>query len=397
MDPSVALLFSIIFILVALRVKKNVTLAIILGAFLLGFLTLGKTTFTLFLDTLTSFETLRLLIIIISAFTLGFSMQELGLLKRLCECVEALFGKFSLILLPALVGLLPMPGGALVSAVMIKDLVDKQGLSPEKATFLNYWCRHLWIPIWPLFPSFVLAASIVEVHYLKVILANYLITLFMIFISVTFLRSFFSFKGKREFSFSYLKDFLTSFYPIIVVIVFSLVLHIKLVFVLPSVVVVLMLHKKPSLTRLKKIFSKTLDPEILILVVGVLFYKNLIIASHSATLFFYHLKSMHIPPAIASFILAFIIGIAVGIEVGFAAIVLPLLAEFTGFAGSFHPLNFMLVFGGGFMGIMMSPLHLCLVLTAKYYNANLNKVYKSLAPAVLLVCLLLWAVFVIKS
>ena len=397
MDPSIALLFSIGFILFVLRVKKNVTLAIILGAFLLGFLSLGAQTLDIFLNTLVSSETLRLLLIIVSAFTLGFSMQELGLLKKLCECVEAIFGKFSLVLLPALVGLLPMPGGALVSAVMIRDLVKKHELSPEKATFLNYWCRHLWIPVWPLFPSFILSASIVEVHYLKMILADYLITLFMVFVAIIFLRSFFSFKGRQSFSFHYLKNFLTSFYPILIVIFFSLVLHIELVFVLPSVVVLLMIHKKPGFKELKKIFSKTLDPEILILVIGVLFYKNLIIFSHSASLFFYHLRSMDISPAVASFALAFIIGIAVGIEVGFAAIVLPLLVEFTGFGRSFNPLNFMLVFGGGFMGIMMSPLHLCLVLTAKYYRANLTKVYKSLAPAILLVCSLLWLIFLIRS
>ena len=35
---------------------------------------------------------------------------------------------------------------ALLSAMMLSGIVKEQGIAREKATFANYWFRHLWIP-----------------------------------------------------------------------------------------------------------------------------------------------------------------------------------------------------------------------------------------------------------
>jgi len=392
-DASLALIISIVAILFVLRLRRNVTLAIVVGAFLLGFLTLEQRSLLVLYSTITSSETIKLVVIIISAFTLGFSMQELGLLEELCSSIESLCGKFSILLLPALVGFLPMPGGALVSAIMINELVKKYQVSPEEATFLNYWCRHLWIPVWPLFPSFILGASIVEVHYLTLIKSGIIVTLPMILASVVFLKSYFVFKTPYKRSLKNLLRAAFSFYPVLMVIMLSLILRVPLVISLPVTIFVLYLHKKPNLSQVKRIFKQTLDWEILLLIIGVLFYKSLIEYTHAAKLFFWHLKGFDIPESFAAFSLAFVIGIAVGIEVGFAAIVLPITVVFTGFAKGFQPLNFALVFAGGFMGIMLSPLHLCLVLSAKYYKAYLPRVYKKLIPAAILVSGFAWLVY----
>ena len=396
MDSCLALFFSIFLILLIIRVKKNVTLAILIGSFILGFLTIKLQTLERFFITVTSLETLKLIIIIISAFTLGFSMQELGLLKNLSEKIEALAGKMSLLILPAVVGFLPMPGGALISAIMIRDLVSKYQVKPADATFINYWCRHLWIPIWPLYPSFILAASIVNTSYPQIIKAGYFITLAMIGMVCLFMKNYFCIPKSQSFRLKEIKELFLSLYPLFLVIIFSLVLHIPLVITLPCTVILLYLHKKPGLSQLKKIFSQTLDPGILLLIVGVMFYKDLITYTGSAQVFFEHLKMLHIPTPLAAFFLAFVIGFAVGIEVGFAAIVLPLLINFTGMGSTFQHLHFMLVFGGGFMGIMLSPLHLCLVLSARYYKADLSEVYKQLVPSAVLVSIILWIIYFLK-
>ena len=59
--------------------------------------------------------------------------------------------------LPALIGLLPMPGGALFSAPMVDSLDDKQEIKPELKVAINYWFRHIWEYWWPLYPGVVLA------------------------------------------------------------------------------------------------------------------------------------------------------------------------------------------------------------------------------------------------
>ena len=391
MDASYSLILSIFVVLFILRIKKSVSLAILVGAFVLGLLTLKAQTFELFFNTLKSLVTVRLVVSILSAFTLGFSMQELGLLEELSHAVEELAGKSGIDILPMLVGFLPMPGGALISAIMIKGLSEKHGASPEDSTFVNYWCRHLWVPIWPLYPSFVLGASILGVEYHQIIKGGIFITLAMLLAVPLFMRKYLScnFSPTK-------KGFIAliySLYPLLTVIVLSLVFHIDLAITLPLTIALLLLHKKPSFDQLKGILKQTLDISIVLLIIGVMFYKSLIVHTGAARLFLEHLKALEIPMPLAAFTLAWVIGFAVGIEVGFAAIVLPLLIGFIGTGNLFNLWNFMLVFGGGFMGIMLSPMHLCLILSAKYYKAELSRVYRALILSAGLASVIIWGVY----
>jgi hypothetical protein len=71
-----------------------------------------------------------------------------------------------------------------------------------------------------------------------------------------------------------------------------------------------------------------------------------------------------------------------------------LLTGFTGTGDVIHK-NLMLVFGAGYLGVMLSPLHLCLVFSADYYKANLYRVYKILAPTGVLFAVLLILLFLL--
>ena len=62
-------------------------------------------------------------------------------------------------MLPAMIGLVPIVGGALVSAPMVVEGSDELGLSPERRTFVNYWFRHLWEYVVPTYPGLILAAT----------------------------------------------------------------------------------------------------------------------------------------------------------------------------------------------------------------------------------------------
>ena len=81
MDPSLALFISIFLILVLIRLRINVSIAIFIGALTLGLLTIEFETFKRVFYTIIGFQTIRLLLIVLSAFTLGYSMQTLGLLE----------------------------------------------------------------------------------------------------------------------------------------------------------------------------------------------------------------------------------------------------------------------------------------------------------------------------
>ncbi len=388
MDPSLALFISIALILVLIR-KINVGYAIFLGALTLGALTIGYETIDRLMATVTSYQTLRIVGIVVSAFTLGFSMQELGLLGTLSEVVSEMMGKFSLATLPAIVGFLPMPGGALVSAIMLTDLVKKYKVGAEEVTFVNYWFRHLWVPVWPLYPSLIIGAVVVEASYHTIIFACYPITLGMILAGLLF--------APREFRLKLgdPRKIIKSIYPLLLVVVMAIALRVDLLLTLPIAIAVLYVHKRPRLDVLKRIFRRTLDPRIILLVFAVMFYKDLIAFTHSAKIFFDHLREFHVPPPIAAFLLTFIVGFSVGIEISYSAIALPLLTTFTGVGRSLIPKNLMLVFGAGLLGVMLSPLHLCLILTSEYYSADLGKVYRYLIPAGIILTVVIWFAYIL--
>ena len=52
----------------------------------------------------------------------------------------------------------------------------------------------------------------------------------------------------------------------------------------------------------------------------------------------------------------------------------------------------LLAYAGGLMGIMVSPVHLCLVLTKKYFGASFKGLYMRLLPVVILASILVFAV-----
>jgi hypothetical protein len=91
----------------------------------------------------------------------------------------------------------------------------------------------------------------------------------------------------------------------------------------------------------------------------------------------------HGVPALPLFcLLPFIAGILTGHTVGFVGSTFALLAHVTGTAS--QPLV-SLAFASGFVGVLLSPLHLCLILTKEYFRADLSGIYRMTIPAGLMV------------
>ncbi|MDH4232459.1 MAG: DUF401 family protein, partial [Nitrospirota bacterium] len=77
-------------------------------------------------------------------------------------------------------------------------------------------------------------------------------------------------------------------------------------------------------------------------------------------------------------LLPFMTGMLTGITVGFVGSTFPLLISMT---GGVSPAHMSLAFAAGFIGVLLSPVHLCLVLTKEYFKADLWGIYKKTLPA----------------
>ena len=73
-----------------------------------------------------------------------------------------------------------------------------------------------------------------------------------------------------------------------------------------------------------------------------------------------------------------------GIAIGFAGAAFPIVVGFISADASLHPISaLVLAFSMGYSGMMLSPVHLCFLLTVDYFSASFIKVYKYIIPCVL--------------
>ena len=90
----------------------------------------------------------------------------------------------------------------------------------------------------------------------------------------------------------------------------------------------------------------------------------------------------------------FLIGFLTGISNAFAGITFPL---FLSVVGTTNPdlAKVMYLYVSGFLGVLLSPVHFCLILSAQYYRAKLSDVYRLLLPSIIAVALLATAAVIL--
>jgi integral membrane protein (TIGR00529 family) len=87
------------------------------------------------------------------------ALNKTGRMGRTIAALKSWLRSRNLMLagLPALVGLLPMPAGALFSAPFVDAVDQGQEIEPQRKVAINYWFRHIWEYWWPLYPGVILA------------------------------------------------------------------------------------------------------------------------------------------------------------------------------------------------------------------------------------------------
>ena len=388
MDQSLALFASITLVLVLIR-KLGIGVSLFIGSAVLSYLLFGYNGFEVLLQALINIQTLKIVTIVILAFTLGYSMEYFGMLNELAEELSQAIGALSFILIPLLIGLLPMPGGALISAVMLGPLMKKYTLTPERATLLNYWFRHVWVTFWPLYPSVIIGAAVLNVDYFTFAAATLPISIFAMISGLMLTRGI---ERKFQISRNTFKA-LTNLYPIIILLFLSVILKLDLLISLLVAIFAVAIHRRAKLKDFEKILKRTIDRKIIVLVFAVMCYKSVIQSSGVAESILTDI-SLEFPAPVAAFILTLIVGFATGIEMSYSSIALPLLTGFTG-VGTINPKNLMLVIAAGYLGVMLSPLHLCYVLTAEYFGTEISRTYRQLVLVAVAVAVLVWLLYLI--
>ncbi len=354
----------------------------------------------LMLHNLLDLQTLRLLAIVASALTLSRFMEVKGLLARLAATMERIGPKLAMHLVPAVIGLVPMPAGALVSATAVKDLAKRMDLTPEQATFINYWFRHICESSLPVYPAIITASVIVSVPLSSMV--PMLLPLSALAVAIGGISSYRILKLKQpqvteqEASGNVARNLIKVAWPVFLLFALVLVgLDVALAFVLS--LCLLILQQRAKWPELEKSLKYGLAPKMLFLLYSVMLYKAAIESSGAAYALFSDMQGIGMPALVILVALPLLTGFATGLSMGFVGITFPLLVPFMASSSGINSYALLLAYASGVAGYLLSPVHLCLILSTEYFQANLGKVYRYILPPLLAVQAIVIAIYCIAG
>ncbi|NQT50926.1 DUF401 family protein, partial [bacterium] len=95
-------------------------------------------------------------------------------------------------------------------------------------------------------------------------------------------------------------------------------------------------------------------------------------------------QSWGVPPLVLLFSVPFVVGFLTGYNPGAVATTFPVLLPLLVTGGTVHYGYVLWAFAGAFLGVLISPVHLCLVLSREYFEAEMGRVYRRLVPPTVL-------------
>jgi len=402
--PVVKMAGVFVLVLVLLRLSLQIGTALAAAAAVLGlaYSMTPSEVLSAAWSSLTDRKTLVLVSVVTLILILSSSMERLGQMEELLGRfrIWASGSPWGMVTFPALIGLLPMPGGAYFSAPML-DAFDPEGrLDSALKSFLNYWYRHLWEYWWPLYPGVLLTCSIAGFELWQYMLLSIPMTALAVLGGLPHLsrvpRTLWANgsgggtvrpgSGWRPLA------------PILLAILpgvgFGVLLQLLgnmqvrthlpretgLLAGLVAGVIWIWWEKRAKAGDLRPIL---LDGKLLrmwMILAGVFAFKGVIEGSGAAQAVGVALLRMDIPLFWVVVFLPMIVGAISGLTIAFVGTCFPILVTLIHAVGvSEMELPLMvLAFASGFTGTLMTPLHLCLILSNEYFGAGWADVYRRL-------------------
>lgn len=311
-------------------------------------------------------------------------MRKNGLMQQMMDSFRGMVidRRILMAAMPALIGLLPSMGGALFSAPMVEEASKGVGAAPEKKAFVNYLFRHPWEFVSPLYPGLILASAVTAYSVRDLIIANLPYALFLTAGGVIWgLRGLAVKKeGFKKISKKGLLSFLPLFLILLMVMGFHLDLSISMAVVTAGMYAVLRYSFKNIIQSIREGFSW----EIVVIILGVMTFKAVLMSSGAVTHISTFLAAEGIPVLPVLFILPFLSGVLTGLTVGFVGSTFPIIWGLE-HAQSIGAISF--AFASGYAGVLLSPVHLCLILTREYFGASMPGIYRKTAKVCILIML----------
>jgi integral membrane protein (TIGR00529 family) len=305
--------------------------------------------------------------------------------------------RWRLVLFPALVGLLPMPGGALFSCPMVRLTAEHMHIPEKTKALINYWFRHIWELAWPLYPGYALLCALVGIP----LSVFWRFTFPMVFVAMG-LGWFFFLRDLRPHETPRPADeerrprwevlFLAM--PIIVALLGAGVFSLLIDFFWPGVpgqvafcaslgcAIILALwggRRNIPANPWGLVFNRTIGRMMLLLTALFCFKQTIVVGGLVERAG--HIGAEPLAMVLLFMVLPLLAGVLTGIMVGYVGMTFPFLLGFLlatpALRESFTPLIVLAAVMGN-CGQLLSPLHVCLIVTGEYFGTSMSQMWGAL-------------------
>jgi hypothetical protein len=370
--------FALAVVCLVLISRRNLALGMIVATLVLAAFTLDLAGFGAALRITATDPAVWLLALVVGLIPLiGGVMERSGQMDSLVNNLRIGVRPF-LALSPALLGMLPMPGGALLSAPIIEQGAGHTAADVKAAT--NVWFRHTLLLIYPLGSALIASAKIASLTVYEVI--PYLIPAFVLMTAAgcLFLLRYANGRLAQQGSFSLVGLLL----PLGVILSAPLVdLLLKTTLPLPvteigtaaGVIVSLTLAVSTGRTTLRalpEVFFRMKPWKYAAIILAMFTFLNVFRESAVPSA----IAALSLPPVVLTVVIGFALGLITGRVQAPMSVIVPI---YVTAHGAVAPSAFAVTFFAVYLGFVLTPIHPCVSVSVEYFGTTIGAYLRRMA------------------
>lgn len=335
-----------------------------------------------FTETLSLSRTYDIIFALYFVMCLEIELRTSGALAGMVHALQRIFSsnRVTLAVMPAFLGLLPSLGGARFSAPIVEEASKGLGLTSDHQSAINFWFRHIFEFSSPIIPGMIMACNIAGVAYSEFITHLCWLTVLMFsvgwFVLIRPIKadSIKESTGTQAADEQGWQDLWLSLSPVILtfvlVVFFNMNASVGMGVVTAGLFIVLHFTKRE--VSLKEVVVGAIDMKMFFNVLCILYFIQILTVTQVLQEIVTAFQSSPLPVPVIIACVSFIIGVLTGMSQGHVAIIMPIIAAMQ--TGSLNLAGVAMAFGVA--GQMLTPTHMCLVVTVDYFKANFFKTLK---------------------
>lgn len=341
-------------------------------------------------------STLKTIIVVVVVGMLGALMKRYGILDKIVEELKVLISsqKAIITVLPAVIGMLSVPGGAALSIPFVDKIGEDMKMPGEVRSVVNLSFRHIAMFLLPTSTSIIMVTTVLPgVNLYGLIAMNLGFVILMQSTSYfLYVRKYPDVKSSStEKKGPALAKLLLYLSPIYMVVVFNGLFDIEMYqCVLLSLLIILLLWGRKDVKDYAKVAWKGISLSTAFMLVGVYFVQNTVKSLDQVmagvTTLFNQASGFSVLLVIAA--AAVLFGLTTGLSMVPLGIILPLVNNLP-LSENAKLIYCSFIFVWSFIGYYFSPLHMCHLLTVKHVGCGNGRVYREYSK--LIPCLALYS------